>query len=276
LVPASSGARAPLAREGLRLVRVCPCVVFRLQKSASVAEAQRSAYPVATERVDGSQSRARPKGRAPGRKGVDNLHRGGKTARQAKARAGRSKGRCGAKVLFVWKASRAVLPHAPLHAVERGPVLAGLGHGTRRASDAGPGVGIATEMSEARPHTSREEDNASRDERQTGNCGPPKRIQTWREPGDSPGKKAWEPTRHGCSYEEVRRQKSVRRIVRASAARGAARQVGGTALAQKRFARRADARSGGQPRGENGVRSSVTSRQETKRRSARWGNPVRA
>jgi hypothetical protein len=144
---------------------------------------------VATERVDGSQGRARPKGRAPDRKGVDNLHRGGQTARQAKARAGRSKGRRGAKVLFVWKASRAVLSHAPLHAVERGPVLVGLGHGTRRASDAGPGVGIATEMSEARPHTSREEDNASHDERQpkvrSAEANP-----TWREPGDSPGKKS--------------------------------------------------------------------------------------
>jgi hypothetical protein len=62
----NSGARAPLAREGLRLVWVCPCVVSRLQKSASVAEAQRSAYPVATGRVDGSQGRDRPrKGQEP-------------------------------------------------------------------------------------------------------------------------------------------------------------------------------------------------------------------
>jgi len=42
----------------------------------------------------------------------------------------------------------------------------------------------------------------------------------WREPGDSPREarakardRAEEPTRHGCSYEDVRWQKSVRRIL---------------------------------------------------------------
>jgi len=45
LVPARSGARAPLACEDRGLVRVCPCVVSRLQKSASVAKANEKRVP---------------------------------------------------------------------------------------------------------------------------------------------------------------------------------------------------------------------------------------
>jgi hypothetical protein len=49
-------------------------------------------------------------------------------------------------------------------------------------------VGAATEMSEARPHTSQEEDNASRDEQETESAV--RRSESpWREPGDSPAKK---------------------------------------------------------------------------------------
>jgi hypothetical protein len=40
-----------------------------------------------------------------------------------------------------------------------------------------------------------------------------------------------EPTRRGCSYEELRRQKSVRRIAR-HVVRGAARQADGEALTE--------------------------------------------
>jgi len=45
LVPVSSGAKAPLACEDRTLVRVCPRVVSRLQKSASDAQVQRSVSP---------------------------------------------------------------------------------------------------------------------------------------------------------------------------------------------------------------------------------------
>lgn len=55
----------------------------------------------------------------------------------------------------------------------------------------------------------------------------------------------------------MRWQKSVRSIARPDA-RGAARRIVGKALAPKRSARRADARSGGPPRGENGACSRVT------------------
>jgi len=187
LVPARSGARAPLACEDRRLVRVCPCVVFRLQKSASVALAQRSAYPVATERVDGSKGRASPKGHARSQRRRQPASRWQSCAAvedrsRALERASRGKGPCRMEGIS------AVLPHAPLHAVERDAVLAALGHGTRRASDAGPGREPRPRMSEARPHTSREEDNASRDEHSADTVRSAEANPTWREPGDSPGK----------------------------------------------------------------------------------------
>jgi len=89
-------------------------------------------------------------------------------------------------------------------------------------------------------------------------CGPPKRV--------CPGVNQAIPrakTSSGTREARVLVRRSEKAKVgpthrRASAARGAARQIGSTALAQRRSARRADARSGGQPRGENGVRGSVT------------------
>jgi len=115
LVPARSGARAPLAREDRRLVRVCPRVVFRLQKWASVAEAQGSAYPVATERVDGSLADGVREDRF-GEKASTTCLAVAKPRRRPQAGAGRSRGRRGAKVLVARKAPRADLPHVPLHA----------------------------------------------------------------------------------------------------------------------------------------------------------------
>jgi len=70
----------------------------------------------------------------------------------------------------------------------------------------------------------------------------------------------------------VRWQKSVRSIARRDA-RGAARQIVGTALAPGRFARRADARSGRPPRGENGARSARYSQKRDKRDAAAGGDP---
>jgi hypothetical protein len=79
LVPASSGAKAPLACEGRRLVG-CVRASNRLQKSANDAEVQRSA-PVATGRVDGDPSSLVFAGNCVtpgGSKGVDKRCRGGK------------------------------------------------------------------------------------------------------------------------------------------------------------------------------------------------------
>jgi len=168
----STGARGPSARLGVPVRRI---------QVAEVGKRRRGSE----KRVpggNGTGGREPRSGQAPkrartGRKGVDGLHRGGQAAGQAKTGAGRSKGRRGAKVLAVWKTSRAVLPHAPLHAVERGAALAA-------CSQKAPGAQAMLdrtrqprqEVSEARPHTSRGEDNASRDEGETGGCGPPKRI----------------------------------------------------------------------------------------------------
>jgi hypothetical protein len=183
LVPVCSGARAPFAREDRKLVRVCPRVVFGSQKSASGAKAQRSAYPVATERT----------GREPGRRGPQGptsvkrcrqppsrwqSHGGGAGRSRALERVSRGKG--------PWPYGRHSGPHIP-HA--------------RFTRTGGGGLGdppmthrvvwrAATGVSEARPHTSPGEENAPGDERTTRRCGPSKRV-SWREPGGSP--------RHGTS-----------------------------------------------------------------------------
>jgi len=80
---------------------------------------------------------------------------------------------------------------SPTRTASRGRAGSGLGDsymtpGARAQMDQ---VGAATEMSEARPHTSQEEDNASRDEQETESAV--RRSESpWREPGDSPAKKA--------------------------------------------------------------------------------------
>jgi len=79
---------------------------------------------------------------------------------------------------------------SPTRTASRGRAGSGLGDsymtpGARAQMDQ---VGAATEMSEARPHTSQEEDNASRDEQETESAV--RRSESpWREPGDSPAKK---------------------------------------------------------------------------------------
>jgi len=136
LVPACSGARAPLAGEDRRLVRVCPRVVSRLQKSASVAKAQRSAYPVATGRVDGG-----PAGRS------ERVATGPKASRPcravAKPRSGGSpepgarKGAAGRGTLPHGRHPGPLIPHAPLHAGGRAAVLAALTRGQRASAGVG-------------------------------------------------------------------------------------------------------------------------------------------
>lgn len=81
-------------------------------------------------------------------------------------------------------------------------------------------------------------------------CDPPKRIGAAVKQPISPDEqrasagRAGEPARHGYSYEEVRWQKSVRRIA-CRCPRGVARRIGGTALAEERSASCADAHRGG-------------------------------
>jgi hypothetical protein len=82
-----------------------------------------------------------------------------------------------------------------------------------------------------------------------GNVQPTEASRTDVESGDLLGCEARkrstqrEPARRGCWYEDVKWQKSVRRIARRDARR-AARQIDGVALAEEGFVRRADARDG--------------------------------
>jgi len=152
----------------------------------------------------------------PGRKGVDNLHRGGKAARQSKTGAGRSKGRRGAKVLVVWKASR---PFSHTHRFTRSS-----GMRSWRLSDMAPGARATLDLGGSRDHGCQKRVRTRRERKTTPpamntqpiRCGPPKRILPGVNQAIPRAKQAREPTRHGCSYEEVRRQKSVRRIARRS------------------------------------------------------------
>jgi hypothetical protein len=64
LVPASSGAKKPHSRARIERSTGVPVRRFRLQKSASSTEIQRSAFPPATGRVDGGPACARSQGPA--------------------------------------------------------------------------------------------------------------------------------------------------------------------------------------------------------------------
>jgi hypothetical protein len=168
--PASVGAGAQRGESSTRVRgskarRVCPRVVSRLQKSASVAEAQRSAYPVASERVDGSLADKGPRGPVSVKRRRHLVSRwpshGASEGRsRALERASRGEGSCPHG-----RHLGPLHPHAPLHAGERAAVSATL-----------TPVSVATGVSEARPHTSRREDNAPRDDEKPTLCGPPKRI----------------------------------------------------------------------------------------------------
>jgi len=200
---------------------------------------------------------------------------------QTKSEAGRSKGRCGATVLARWKTPRISAAARIVHASARRVILAALTEAHARASGVTT-MREATGVSEvrfARVAAGRQRPPGRLRRGET--CDPPKRIALNVTQAISSIARARkrlthrEPTRRGCSYEDVRWQKSVRRIARRDA-RGAARQVVGTALAQGRFARRADARSEGQPRGENGVRSCVTLSVNETSAARRLGQPGRA
>jgi len=148
LVPACSGAKAPLACEDRWLVGCA-------RASYSVAEVgeQRRGSKKRDSRWQrgawtGTQLSRSPQGVSGGCKGVDNRHRGGQAAEPGKARAGRSRGRCGAKVFARRKASQVVHRHAR----SRERVGSGLGgpHGSRERASVTGNAGEATGMSEAR------------------------------------------------------------------------------------------------------------------------------
>jgi len=109
LVPASSGAKAPLACEDGTLVG-CARALFQV---AEVGKRRRGPEKRVSRWQRGAWTGARPsrvrKGFS-GVKGVENRNRGGQAAEPGNSGAGRSRGRCGAKVLARWKASRIARP----------------------------------------------------------------------------------------------------------------------------------------------------------------------
>jgi len=174
LVPASSGAKAPLACEDRRLVG---CARASIQV-AEVGERRRGpekrAYPLAAGHVDGDPT-LEGSARIPrGRKSVGRQHRGGQAAELEQAGAGRSKGRCGAKVFARWKAPRVICSSVSFTRADgrrpRRPSRVSCTrerHGPRRGGDRGV----------------RGPDRTHRGGKTTpiavtlrGSCGPPKRV----------------------------------------------------------------------------------------------------
>jgi len=117
LVPASSGAKAPLACEGRTLVG-CARASFQV---AEVGKRHRGPEKRVSRWQRGAWTGAQPsrvRKDSGGRKGVENRHRGGQAAKPGNSGAGRSRGRCGAKVLVRWKASRTARSARVVHAIE--------------------------------------------------------------------------------------------------------------------------------------------------------------
>jgi hypothetical protein len=180
LVPASSGARAPLACEGRRLVG-CARASYQgcrsRQASPRLIEA-RTRWQWDTWTGAGP---AGPKGqvgqrrRQPGRAVA-------KPRGQAKAGAGRSKGRRGAKVPVVRKAHRAA---PPTRTASRGRAGSGLG-------DSHSGEGRDRGVRSASAHIAR---GRQRPPRRTRNrLSAVRRSESlWREPGDSPARHGRKP-----------------------------------------------------------------------------------
>jgi hypothetical protein len=128
--PASVGAgrggvKIPLAREGRSLAGVPARRIQVAEVDKRHRRVQRSAHPA------GSGSREREPGAPNARKGTPRAARASTTVdavakprRRPKAEAGRSKERCGAKVLVRRKAPRPVSSTAPVHTDGRGAGLA--------------------------------------------------------------------------------------------------------------------------------------------------------
>jgi hypothetical protein len=148
-MPASSGAQAPTRARGTMARRVCPRVEYgcRSRRTTPRPREVRSAGKGAHGRGP-NPSRDRKVGvRAQRASRAD--RRGSKATTLAKARAGRPKGRCGARVFVRWKAPLVVLSAHHVHAGGLGMASAAL---DRALGARAPGVleGEATGVSEAR------------------------------------------------------------------------------------------------------------------------------
>jgi hypothetical protein len=211
LVPASSGAKAPLACEDRWLVG-CARASYSV---AEVGERRRGSKKRVSRWLrgawTGTQLSRSPQGVTGECKGVDNQHRGGQAAELGKARAGRSRGRCGAKVFVRRKASQVVHRHVR----SRGRVEGGLGgpHETRNARASREARGRRQGCQRLGPHASRREDNARRDDssreqratrRSELHCRRNRQSISSATRDAQASRRSREPTRRGYSYVDVR------------------------------------------------------------------------
>jgi len=161
-----------LACEGRRLVGCARASYTGCRSRQASPRLERSAYPVATERVNGSpadgpeRATSVKRRRQPVSRWQSRVAGAGRSRALERASQGEgpcSYGRHPGPFSHTYRFTRAV-----------GGGLGGDHRDTERASATGH-ARAATGVSEARPHTWRGEDNAPRDERETGRCGPPKR-----------------------------------------------------------------------------------------------------
>jgi hypothetical protein len=169
----------------------------------------------------GSQKVIPARGRRDGSfKGVDDRHRGGQAAEPGEARAGRSKGRRGAEVFARWKALSDRLFVRSFTRADGRAISAALGWARGRANVHGT-AREATGASEARyarvtagrqrpPRRSPFGDHVRPAEANCADVHQPIFLET----APLLRRTAREPTRRGYGYEDVRWQKSVRRIAR--------------------------------------------------------------
>jgi len=251
LVPASSGAKAPLACEDRTLVGCARASINGCRSRQASPRPREARLPLATGRVDGGLALEGSKGSARvKRRRSSALRRPSRHADEVRSRALeralRGDGPCSMEDTSDHCGS------AHRSREHEAGDLGGLRDGacSRERHDHHEGGDRGVRGSVRTRHDGKTTPTATARER---TCDPPKRIALNVKQAISSIAQARkrmtrrEPTRRGCSYENVRWQKSVRRI-ELHPARGAARQVGGVTLAEELSPRRADARAEAAPR----------------------------
>jgi hypothetical protein len=236
LVPASSGAKAPLACEDRQLVGCARASITVAEVGERRRGPEKRDSPSATGHVDGDQSPRVSARILRGPKSVGRQHRGGQAVELEQAGAGRPKGRRGAKVFARWKAPRVVSPSVSFTRADRrrprrpsrGSVHARASRGTRGRRQGCQRFGS---------HAPRREDNAHRGE--TRGDRATHRSELLCRAADNlsscAGAKASDAAETNEARVPIRRREmaEVGPTHRASQRRGAARRAGGAKLAEE-------------------------------------------
>lgn len=221
------GASLPRARAKISSSMGVPA---RRSKVAEVGKRRRSSktsapLPVATGRANGGSVRARlrKEARADEKASITGARGGKAAARRGRPEPGARKGAAGQRSLRDGRhlgSSMSRIGHA-IAAARVSAALAAWMLGSRRESASRHAKQERRQgCQRQRPHGSRREENARRDRQHGKTCGPPKFAASAMKQATIlvASAQAFDargiPTRRGFSYEEVRRQKSVRRIAR--------------------------------------------------------------